>query len=469
MQVFFAVLVASIAVCTAALIIYDPAKTGLRLLAIGSLIQLPLIAYLLVPAIGPTARYAALWKEAIILLMLVGMILARRRIRTDDAEDDRRLPRFVAVACSLYAVHIVLLLVFPELSSDAVIGREAAVARLAGARQWLVPVYLLAFGALLARSSVSSRYIRNAVMVYGAVVASFAIAGWLLTPIEFWAQANSLVSGIGNANEQDVQFDGLHSYFFGTAVPRAAAPFGSPLATAFSLTLPLLLALHEPRSRQRNANVIILVLALGLTQTRAIILALILVFCWVQLRKLKLGQLIVTAYCVIALAFVPGVSSAIQRTVTLEDPSARAHVEHISDGLSQLAANPAGHGLGQGGQVGRVYGDALAGGENLYLVAGNERGWLGLTLLIVLLLSLFTSISTRPGEHAPLADSVRLTLLVLVMASFTTEHAIAFNSSWVFWTATGFCVGLGLSQGHSRPKRVYREQSDDRRETGARR
>jgi hypothetical protein len=340
-------------------------------------------------------------------------------------------------------------------------------ARLAGLRQSLVPVLLLVVGMGLRRIGYDSRSLSALVLRYGTVVALTAIAGLILVPLEFWAHLRELNAGPGElAGSAMDRLNGMQSYFFGMALPRAVAPFASPLTLAFTFIMPVALLWSRQAGRRVRNRGAVVVLALAFSQTRGVIVAFLLLASirWLDLRRLTWRNVLaLTAIAVLALG---PLRVAILNTISGNDPSSRAHWAAVLDGIVKLSSNPVGVGLGQGGQIGRTLGQQLAGGESLFLVIGNERGWLGLVLTLLLFASIFQRANqarwTQRDYHTIwLADAVCLATPVIVLASLATEHGIAFSSSWLFWIAAGFvCASVPEKETTGVPLAVRNTESN---------
>jgi hypothetical protein len=427
MLLLFAFWIACLAGLLALWVVHAPAKVGLRILAIGIPAQALVIGLIATPLLGSgVVRYLPLWKEVLVALLIVSLF-------TRGADQGLTPSRnyFVRAVLGVTVVQLTAYAFLPIVSYGGIdVGPLPA--RLAGLRQSLVPVLLLVVGMGLRRIGYDSRSLSALVLRYGTVVALTAIAGLILVPLEFWAHLRELNAGPGElAGSAMDRLNGMQSYFFGMALPRAVGPFASPLTLAFTFIMPVALLWSRQAGRRVRNRGAVVVLALALSQTRGVIVAFLLLASirWLDLRRLTWRN-------VFAL-------TAILNTISGNDPSSRAHWAAVLDGIVKLSSNPVGVGLGQGGQIGRTLGQQLAGGESLFLVIGNERGWLGLVLTLLLFASIFQRANqarrTQRDYHTIwLADGVCLATPVIVLASLATEHGIAFSSSWLFWIAAGF-------------------------------
>jgi hypothetical protein len=420
-------------------VVHAPAEIGLRVLAIGIPAQAVVIGLIATPLVGSgIARYVPTWKEALVALLIV-TLFTRRAAQGLTVSPNPLLRAVLGVTVMQLGVYA-----FLPVASYAGVEMGPLPARLAGLRQNLVPVLLLVVGMGLRRAGCEPRRLSLLVLRYGMVIAVIAIAGLVLVPLEFWAHLRELNAGPGELTGTAMdRLNGMQSYFFGIALPRAVAPFASPLTLAFAFIMPVALLWSRRAGQRVRHQGAVVVLALALTQTRSVILAFLLLasFRWLGLRRLHLTNVLVVA-AITLLALGP-LRMAIVNTASGTDPSSRAHWAAVLDGAAKLSRNPVGVGLGQGGQIGRTLGQQLAGGENLFLVVGNERGWLGLVLTLLLFAMIFRLAnqvrrSARDHHTVWLADGLCLATPVVFLASLATEHGIAFSSSWLFWIVAGF-------------------------------
>ena len=448
MTLLLALWLATVAGLVTLWVAHEPGKIGLGVLAIGIPAQAVVIGLIATPLLGSTvAHFLPLWKEGLVALLIV-TLFTRSAARSLDASPNYLLGTVIGVTIVQLVAYA-----FLPIASYAAVESGPLPARLAGLRQNLVPVLLLVVGMGLRRAGHSPQRLSVLVLRYGMVVGIIAIAGLIVVPLEFWVHLKELNPGPGELTGTPMdRLNGMQSYFFGIALPRAVAPFASPLTLAFTFIMPVaLLCSRHAEWRPRHQGIVI-VLALVLTQTRSVIVAFLLLasFRWLNLRRLRLTNIIVLA-AITMLALGP-LRVAIVNTFSGNDPSSRVHWAAVVDGADKLSHNPVGVGLGQGGQIGRALGQQLAGGESLFLVIGNERGWLGLALTLLLFASIYRRASwvkhyAKDHHTAWLADGVRFAVPVTVLASLTTEHGIAFSSSWLFWIAAGFvCAAVPVDE-----------------------
>ncbi len=437
-----------LAVVLALILALRPVTAGPLFLAVGICIQAVAIAVVVVPVVGPRGGYAALWKEAVVGVLLFALVVGQNRSIA------RRLPTSVRIVLVLTIVQLVLYMAFPVITSSSGVPPAGTTARLAGLRQWLVPCELLLLGHTLHNAGLSPGRLLAFVKRFGTVVAVVSIAGWVFIPLDFWARVNLVTTTTlsGDPAAATGQLEGLQSYFLGQAVPRAVAPFGSPLVLAFSLLLPMWLVAATRHRGPANFPLLLIGTALILTQTRSILFGIVAVWILSKLRRRMMSARLIAGLLTLTFLAAGPLSVAIDNTLTLKDPSSNVHYAAIRDGYLQLLTNPLGVGLGQGGQIGRAFGYDRAGGESLYFVAGNERGWLGLALVVGLFLVCFTAIGLHhipvedvnvgsdESEAEALCHGLRRAVVVLAIASVTTEHAVAFTSTWLLWVALGFGV-----------------------------
>lgn len=437
----------AILVCLwAAIIVLMPTSVGIWVLGVGVLSQNVLLGCIAIPALGSAGGYLAIWKDVCVLAIIAGLVVFKTK-------NPSTLPPAMVLLMTLTCLHVGIYLVFPGVTEGSGITPAGVLGRLAAFRQWLVPIELILLGSLLARNGVTARSLAAPLRILGDVIAAAAIAGWFLIPIEFWVALNlSIGSALsGDISSASGQLEGLQSYFFGHAVARAVAPFGSPLVLAFSLIIPIAMAWNNRPPSGVPLRLIVLLAALFLSQTRGVIIGLVLVWAITKLARRELGTGFIAAMLLCLVVALSPLRVAVTNTITLQDPSSKVHLEAILGGFGTMLERPLGIGIAQGGQIGRSFARSDAGGENLYLLAANERGWLGLLLIIGLMISCGVAAGRSPqvligkasGDRSRKeTQSLRIAatqgLGVLLVASLTTEHAIAFTSSWMVWVALGW-------------------------------
>lgn len=408
------------------------------LLAGWSCLQTVALALIFVPLLGTQGALVALVKEGLVFIALVFIGLRKDRLRGG-------LPPTVLIAGSAFLFVVALYFLLPLEAAYSGVPRSGLNARLGGAREWATPGLLMVFGSALYRAGLSSATLRINLVRLGNLVAATALVAYVVIPVATWANWDAIVTG---ADSTTSDTGGLVSYFLGVGIPRAVAPFGSPLALAFFLVLPFLLALRVP-GRGRTVSLSLIGVTLTLTQTRGILAGLLLV-AFLSSAPVFLRLLTTLAIGYEALTFFAA-NYVGNGLYTSRDPSTVAHVKALHDALATFTHYPFGVGLGQGGAIGRFQGQGRAGGESLPLVLGNELGWVGLALFLLFFLTtirrLGRSVTDAATPHdALLTRCTRDALAVYAIASLTTEHAVAFSSSWLVWATTGFLLAKGRGQ-----------------------
>jgi len=218
----------------------------------------------------------------------------------------------------------------------------------------------------------------------------------------------------------------INYYFYhdtGELTKRAFGALFDPLATAFMGAV-LFFHLIEIRLRTKNKLAGLLVLGVGivlmLTITRAIIAGAIIVLMLYQFRKTRIRYLPVMA---IIFGVFLLVLLSLKGSLVL-DPSSVAHIGAYTkvDFMALL--------------VGEDFDPGEArGAESLYLTILKEYGVGLFSLYVLWVYMLYKHLRanfTRPFAYATLASMV-----VYLLASFTTEHWFIFSSGALFWFLLG--------------------------------
>ena len=424
-------------------------RIALVALFAGTAAQNVLVPLVFVPALGNSGSYVVLWKLALIALLIV----AWRRV---PDEPGNRVPPIVRIPFLLFLGVVLIYLVLPVEVQLSGVASSPLLARLEGAVRWLTPALIVVFGWEVARLGVGLQGFSKTLVGWAGVISAVALVAWIAVPPSAWVTLSQNVpQGAGSDSVGNIQAAGLTSYFFGSETSRGAAPFGSPLALAFFLALPTTLLLRLPFTRARLAIGTLIFAALLSTQTRGVILAVVFIELLRFLPRRLSGVLLMLSTAGLAYYVVGNGATFPDFT----DPSALAHSVALRSDWVTFVTHPFGLGLGQGGVVGRTIGDASAGGENLYLVLGNEIGWLGLFLGVLLIGAVAYRLRTggkvnAQNDSAPVIEAVLDCLKVFLLASMTTEHAVAFVSSLPFWLALGIGLRVSVQASENLPARV---------------
>ena len=130
------------------------------------------------------------------------------------------------------------------------------------------------------------------------------------------------------------------------------------------------------------------------------------------------------------------------------DPSSENHLKEYSRGIKVLTEQFWGVGLGQGGSVGGAYGQLKAGGENLYLAIGGERGVCGLSLFIAFVMLLLIRLYrfARNDKLESLERNIVIAVFSLTVGfaitSLTTGTWFGFKDAFIYWWLLGLCGQL---------------------------
>lgn len=220
-----------------------------------------------------------------------------------------------------------------------------------------------------------------------------------------------------------------------------AAPFilFFPIATAW-----VFLRANRPRSLIAAYAVVCTGLVLTLTRM-TILVALIQLVLFVSLIRRPewavAGVAVATVVFAAAFVSIPGFPTFVWHTLSWQEGSSISHVNDWTQGLAILAENPWGSGLGTADQTAVRAGLKHLTGDNLYLKYGVEMGVLGLTLLVLSLVSIGGS-AMRLFRDGATQSQQRMGIalwLAVVGISINGVTAVVFNSitlGWLFfWLA----------------------------------
>jgi hypothetical protein len=399
---------------------------------------------------GWTLDVVSAWKEAVLAVALVAVLLRARRLPLDLAADRLALA---------YGLVVVLYAVIPQ----GWLGGEAGAKTILYAlRHDLLPVAAYGLGRLL--DPWDEHRAERVVVAVAAVVAALGLLDVYAVPLQWWRDSGAP----GWFREQlGLHYKGLSGlpenfvYNPGDERPlrRLVSTFLSPLATSYVLVVALLLVLAKGRGRLAAGLSALLFAALLWTHTRAAILALAagLVVLAYTLRR---PMLVVTALVTVAVgvAFVrvyddigpktrfTATELAYQRAhgrqgaAASTDPfsqresSTSSHLRNLRDGLETVARHPQGYGLGNAGVTAFRTGVELKAGESTYTELGVETGLVGALLFVAWSLALLRRLL---GRSSWLAASLVAVLALGVQTDVIGVHWLAY----VLWALCGAAAG----------------------------
>lgn len=406
----------------------------------------------------------SLWKEGIIALLFVVMILqhltGRRPMRA----------RFYHFDLWLLALAV--------LSAAFVIVANSLEIGVFGFRNYFEPMALLLLARLLPYSRRDLARLLALLTLVAAGVAAYGIYQAQFIPFDRM-MAMGYVDEFGN-----LPFAFKTALQDGNPRPRAISTVTGPnqlaiylnlfiLLCAFTLTRASRLA-DSPWARQGRRWILVALLVLFgmclvLTFSRGGLLALgvsllawavILVYdrgirrTWQELRQsyLLMAGLMLAFVVAGAGLVLSGFVRRIVRGLTGQDPAALGHLDSMDTAFSFIAQNPLGSGLGMAGpRALRFLGEAeIQHTESTYLQFGMETGVVGMLLLLIVLLSLLATLwrlrqrqRARGDSFAQMVTEVALVLWVGAMAVFAVTPLMQnFLVASYLWLMVGFAFHL---------------------------
>lgn len=415
------------------------------------------------------------WKEALLAVAL-GRVAW-------DAWRLRRLP-FRAGAVDWLALGFAAALVlYAVLPQSALGGHAGPKAILYGLRHGLVPVAAYLLGRSLDLSGRELRRFGWALLGTAAALAGFGLVEEYAVPVEWWRHSGA----VGYFHDQ-LGFDyhgpaGLPDNFaFNSSsglFRRLVSTFVSPLATAYLLSVALLLTAVLPTGRRRRvAAGLGLVVAVGFlfTLSRSSLVALAAGFCvlaFAARRRLWLAAAAATLVAGVGFAFLfthiaprthffkADLAYQIENarkhgrlpkgsgTLSPGEPSIRSHLRNLRDGLETVARHPQGYGLGNAGATASRFRVPLKAGESNYTEIGVETGIVGMGLFIAwnvaLLAGLLRAARTGERERAWAAAGLAAALAaILALAIQTDAYGVPWLAYCLWWAGGALTAPLAL-------------------------
>lgn len=405
---------------------------------------------------GGVARMAALWKELVVLAILVaGWRRSRGHPHVPDALD-RVATAFVALG----SVYLLVPAVFvPEPGSSLSLD-----ARFVAWRLVVLPVILFLATRRLRLDEDEIRRVLRAVVRLAVVLG-------LIGVVEFFASDwwNRLVIDTIGVNRyrvdvlgSDLLSMGLRAHDIrtygevaGREIVRVGGPVVSYLTFAFLLLLVLSLLL-ERLVRGQVRTVVVLAIsccgaALLFTQTRsAIVGGCIVVVAVLRPAPGRAGarrvQYIIIAGAAMLIA-VPAVFGAglADRFTSGDAASDSIHEDRIDHAVDVVQANPLGLGLAMGATTsGREVPEAII-SENQLLDVGIQLGWLGIGLFVILYGLIARALHVAARDATPEAQvgalAVANAMIGLLVPMWYLQPLSVFEVSWIVFALAGASLG----------------------------
>jgi hypothetical protein len=372
---------------------------------------------------------AAAWKDALLLVALAAALAAAGSLPTLTWAD-----RFALA----YGAIVVVYWLVPQSWLD---GEATARGELYALRHHLLPLGAYLLGRLVPLDREWWRRIGLAIVGVACGLAVWGLVDVYLVPIESWRDSGVpgwFAEQLGLAYEC---LSGLpENWILNTdeesPVRRLVSTFLSPLATAYTLVVALLLLASTRWRRWTVAAAAVVSLGLLWTHTRAAFLALAAGLVVVALLRrswlpaaLAVGALVVstgfvavfptigptTTYTSTELACLR--ENAAEEGTASDDPfspdesSTASHLRALRDGFEAVVRHPWGYGLGNAGVSASRTGAEVKAGESTYTELGVDTGIAGLALFVAWLVALALALRRRsPWLTASLASLALLGL-----------------------------------------------------------
>jgi hypothetical protein len=374
----------------------------------------------------PDGGSVAGWKEALVLLVVVGTLVAPAEARRPA---DGRRPGWLPAVAAFAVLGLVSALV--------VGGDQGAL----GAKIGLFYL-LVAFAAW--RCPLDGRErdrLVTILMVAGVVTAVYGIAQQLL--------GAERLHELGYEYNTTIRFAGGYLRSFSTFVQPF--PFGFFLMLVLLLGIPQVL--EEPR-RVRNQLFAVAtpVLALGLASSvvRGAWLGLAVGLLYLAATRYRV-LLLALPVALVAFAFLPAQTTGVALSAT----SSEERVTGWSDNVARLVAHPLGEGIGAvGAPAERVHEERGAPPstayqpDNYFVKTGIELGVLGLwlfTLVLVAALGAAHRAARATGRDGPLGAGTAAYVLAATAASTVSTFFEIFPLELYFWLLLSVVTGLTVS------------------------
>lgn len=408
-------------------------------------------------------RAVSAWKEALLLLLLLGAV-ARIALRS------RHVVTLPDIIITVYALWVLLVGLLTLVRGIGI------VSLLYGLRDALLPILVYAVGRSLLLSEAQARWVLRLLLVVGLALAAIGIIERQFIPTEWHVRA-----GIPLYYREILGFQtfdylfGLPANYWTSAnsglLRRAVSVYGSsqPFALSFLMFLPVAgyLALRRdlPERRLAMFTLVVMLVGLALTITRFTI-----VICLAQLlliglllsqraRRLAVGILAVASVAMlITVVVVPPVRVLVINTITFQDHSSAERLRIWGATLQLIASNPTGYGLAVTGQTATRFGGTIINIEGQYSKIGVEQGLIGLLFYIgILAASSMYLLRAAARSQRPylVALSVALAVAIVGLAvnSMTTEWhnsiALVYPLLWML----GACVATLAREALERRRR----------------
>ncbi len=404
------------------------------------------------------------WKE--ILLAVALARVARGAVRV------RRLPfrpRTVDWLALAYGLLVCVYAVVPQHVLGGLASRHAVGLAL---KHDVIPVaaYFLGRSLIVRREQLVP--IALTLIGAAAVVAAWGLIDDYLIPISWWRRSAVVpyfhkqlgydYHGTGGLPENFIYNVGSDKPF----LRRLVSSFLSPLATAYMLTVALLLATALRRARWIAFACVVVAAGLLFTFSRSSLVALaagLVVLAFVLRRWWPVAAAVLTIGVSIAWVHLfPSIAPTGKFTqadlvqqhrtahshphvsfnpASANEPSLHEHWRSLVDGVRTVVHHPQGYGLGNAGQTASRTGTPIKAGESNYTEMGAEMGVLGSILWAAWIVALLVALVRA-------ARATRWWAGVGIAAAFAAAAVLAIQTDvigdpwlgYVLWTLAGICL-----------------------------
>ncbi len=393
---------------------------------------------------------AGTWKELVLVAAVIGLLsLPRGEHRTDDID------RVALALIALAGAYLVLGAWQPGLFPEAPGNAEVL------ARSFRTNVAFVILFLVVRRLpwTISFDRIARVVVVMGVVVAAGAMLEYLANDVwrDFvrdWAGVDEYARGaLGSTRGGSVRV-AVHDGSGGSTI-RAGSFLFSPLTAGFFMLPSFGLALHRFVRRPSPwpavaAGVIGAGVLMTGTRSAALGAAVTAMGVLISLPNPWLRErgraTVITAAVIIAglvLASMTGVGARFSSAITGDDPSAEGHRERLAEGFESMLAHPLGKGLASGPTVGGAdLDESTVISENAYIQVGNELGFVGMILFIVLVIMLLVALfrRARAPTATPLEGGAAAAGLGLAVGGMFLHVWTSIPTAWTFWLVAGLAL-----------------------------
>lgn len=395
------------------------------------------------------------WKEILMLLAgVIMLIILYQRKRWDIVKNS-----LLYVIAGYAALHLVLLLVFPQ-------GISATIAGLFIDLRYLL-FFVLVYVAICLYPSLRRTFVIT-FFVGAFIVAAFALLQVFVLPhdiLKYLGYSKTTIAPFLTV-DQNPQYIRINSTL------RGPNPLGAYAIIVLSLLFAAWLKVKQTQPGRQTLALSVIVLgsfvALWASYSRSALIAAFVaigitvvgVLGWRISRKfwIVLGVIVIVAAGALIAGrhtnFVSNVLLHNNATTGAEVDSNAGHVESLKDGLARLVRQPLGGGVGSTGSA-SLYGDHPLIVENQYLFVAHEAGWAGLAVFIVITVLVLRALWQRRDDWLALgvfASGVGLALVGLLLPVWVDDTVAI-----IWWGLAAIALAGKESDGgtiHKKTKRT---------------